>query len=60
MWLDFRLHLAKSKGAPCEEARQKGHESFRVAQGCEGKQFLFSLKGGHAIIPRQVFYVLNM
>jgi len=36
-WLDFRLHLTKTERVACEEARQKGLESFRVTQGCEGK-----------------------
>ncbi|KAG0131239.1 hypothetical protein HOY82DRAFT_338786 [Tuber indicum] len=34
-WLDFRLHLVKTERAACEEARQNGHESFRVTQGCK-------------------------
>jgi len=36
-WLDFRLNLTKMERVACEEARQKGLESFRVTQGCEGK-----------------------
>jgi len=36
-WLDFRLHLVNAEMAACEEARQKGEESFRITQGCKGK-----------------------
>lgn len=42
-WLDFRLHLTRSEQAACEEARQKGEESFRATQGSEGEYFSFPL-----------------